>query len=160
MDVRSFFDLTAITDSGDANFLRILQENHLVRSTLRCRRRSCRRFCKIRSKTKANVPFMKLFVCYKCQKEYSILEGSFFASLQRISVALVLQILWCWSCEMRTGVAAKFLNVPRKRIVQIYRYFRDIVSWKLLQEDDLFILGKYVNKMKLIEVRPFVKYKF
>lgn len=53
----------------------------------------------------------------------------------------MLFIMWSWACEQPVGSAGPYIGLPRDTIVQMYRYIRDICSWKLLQ-DDIHKLGE------------------
>lgn len=74
---------------------------------------------------------------------YSILDNSFFQR-SHIPVRVTIHIMWHFICEVRAGCTAMSLGVPIKSVIQQNRFLRDICSWKLLQENELFLLGMMV----------------
>ncbi|KAH1021221.1 hypothetical protein HUJ04_010760 [Dendroctonus ponderosae] len=48
------------------------------------------------------------------------------------------KLVWLWVCEAGAGVATMLTGTPLKSVIQYYRFFRGICSWKLLQDDQLF----------------------
>ena len=124
----------------DRQFVAYLQQVNLLRSTLRCKVRTCRRECNLI--VNARKPLGHVFYCKRCKKQYSILLNSFFETI-KVPPRKVIYVMWCWSCEMRVGCTVMNTGVSKYSVIQIYRWIRDICSWKLLEEDGLFKLGMY-----------------
>lgn len=140
MDVNTVFDLMRLLSLDDENFLQQLQNYGLIRRNLRCLTRNCRRYCDIFRRSRAVLKVA--FFCKRCKRTYSILKGSFFEE-SRVSIREILFLLWEWSCEARSGVAAMSSGCSRSNVIQQYRFFRDVVSWQLLRNDNLFLFGNY-----------------
>jgi hypothetical protein len=138
MEVFSCADLSSYINCDDEAFVDLLQRSSLIRRNLRCKKANCRRYCNLRRREDAVLSHV--FFCLRCQRQYSIVDGSFFVTL-RVPPRTILWLLWNLVCEIRAGSSAMHLGIPRQTVIQQYRYFRDVCSWKLLQEPDLFLLG-------------------
>lgn len=110
----------------------------LLQREYRCEVRTCRRICALRRRQ--NVQLRHHFYCNRCRRQYSLLQDSFFATC-KLPVKDIFSILWMWACNSRVGVTATVLNIERQTILQYYRYFRDVCSWKLLRSPELFEVG-------------------
>lgn len=139
MNFQSIEGVLAFFSEEDGEVVRNLSACGLLRSEYHCKVRTCRRICVTRRK-KSNVQLGHYFYCNRCRRSYSILRNSFFDTC-KIPVKDIFCILWMWACKSRVGVTVAVLNIPLQTVVQYYRYFRDICSWKLLQSPDLFELG-------------------
>lgn len=84
-----------------------------------------------------------MFFCEKCEKSFSILSDFFYNMKTSVRDNLLVMRFWLgfWVCDIRTVSAAMLLGVSEAVFIQTYRYFGDIISWKLLKEDDLFVFG-------------------
>lgn len=141
MNILTNNNLQNIINLPDRELINYLQGVNLLKRIYRCRSRGCRRQCVIIHKNGASLNHS--FYCSRCRKFYSILTKSFFSKMN-VPVRDTLHLFWLWSCEVRTSCAAMYTGFTKKCIVQIYRYIRDILSWKLLQEPDNFMLGKRI----------------
>lgn len=132
-------DLMRIIFLKDEQLFNLLQNCSLVLSNFRCSVNRCRRFCNLQKRE--NCPLGFVFCCPSCKKKYSIFKVSFFEK-SKISVRDVLFLLW-------NGLAKPALELQFRLqvVIQQYRFFRDVCSWKLLQNADLFLLGKYMVKL-------------
>lgn len=133
MNVESVDQIYEIAYKSDEDLLYFFQRNRFVKLNYRCKVRNCRRYCVARKKEGSNSLIM-IFYCSRCRKDVSVLTGTFFENM-RVPVRSVLKLMWLWSCDIRTLLAAIVLKIPR--------YFRDIVSWKLLQPNqaNAFLMG-------------------
>lgn len=141
MNVESLDEIYEIVYKSDEDLLHFFQRNSFVKLNYRCKVRNCRRYCVVRKKEGSNSLNMT-FYCSRCRKDVSVLMGTFFENM-RVPVRSVLKLMWLWSCDIRTLLAANVLKISRKIVIQQYRYFRDIVSWKLLQPNqaNAFLMG-------------------
>ena len=139
MEVTCFSEVSQIIAKDDLNLVKYLQEKQLLLNKFRCNNRNCRRMCVLMKNEGCN-SLGYCFYCRKCKKKFSLLTSSFFQKA-KLPIRDILVLMWIWSCGIRSRPAAEFSGFPRITIIQYYRYFRDIVSWKLLQNDDIFVLG-------------------
>lgn len=142
MEFENLGDVYKLLIKEDLELVRTFQELGLIKRNYRCKRRNCRRPCSLRKKSKSN-SLNAVFSCKHCKVDYSIFLGSFFEKIS-IPIKQVFTLMWLWACETRSGCAAAILGIRKATVVQIYRYFRDIISWKLLQNPDIFRLGKTI----------------
>ncbi|KAK4883909.1 hypothetical protein RN001_000180 [Aquatica leii] len=136
--IRSIEDIFSFFTREQSQVLAELQQWGLVRSTLRCPSRRCRRHCVQRIRSSAVLGHN--FVCRMCKRHYSILKGSFFEKM-RLPVRKVMYLLYFWSCLTPAGITARLMNLRLSTVCQHYRFIRDVVSWKLLQVPEMFKLG-------------------
>ena len=139
MEVTCFSEVSQIIAKDDLNLVKYLQEKQLLLNKFRCNNRNCRRMCVLMKNEGCN-SLGYCFYCRKCKKKFSLLTSSFFQKA-KLPIRDILVLMWIWSCGIRSRPASEFSGFPRITIIQYYRYFRDIVSWKLLQNDDIFVLG-------------------
>lgn len=140
MNVRSLNDLENITKQSDTDLVIFLQNLNLLKKDMKCNTRNCRRKCIVVRKQGCS-SLNYAFYCKSCKKFYSILKKSFFEKI-KVPVRDILKIMWLWACETRSGVSQMIMGTSKKRIIQVYRYFRDITSWKIIKEEELFVFGK------------------
>lgn len=142
MDIKNIKDLYNIINKSDEELINYLQGVNLIRNVFRCKQRTCRVVCSV-TKKKGCSSLNHFFRCKRCRRAYSIFSGTFFSNV-KLPIRDVLLVMWYWSCETRSGCVSMITGLTSNCVVQLYRYFRDILSWKLLQEDDLFTLGKLI----------------
>lgn len=140
MNVSSYSDVMNIINLSDEELVRYLQNVGLLKRSLRCKKRNCRAKCVVVVK-RGICSLNTAFYCKKCKIHLSVLKGTFFSQM-RVTVRDVLMVMWCWACEVRSGCTAMLANTNKKKIIQLYRYFRDILSWKLIANPNLFLLGR------------------
>ena len=70
----------------------------------------------------------------------SVREGSFFTK-SKLSLTKWLILLYWWSREYPVTDAAEEAEVTETTAIQVYQYFRDICSWRLLTHDSPLKLG-------------------
>ena len=86
-----------------------------------------------------------------CKSSKSVRDSSWFYNM-RIPIQKALHLIYLWSIRTPVCNARKMTDVSEKSIIQIYRYLRDIASWKLMQvmngnrEENQEILPSYRNK--------------
>lgn len=158
MNISSAFDLHGLLHQEDREFLQLLQNAGLVRHSFRCPNRNCRQMCTLQSRQAAALGYV--FRCSRCRTFHSILKGSFFEN-QRLTVRQILYIMFLWACEARLGTVVNITAISKKSIVQEFRFIRDICSWKLLQDNEPFLLGKFLlcKKYNLIIMKLFQLYR-
>lgn len=139
MEVHNIYDIINIMNLNDSELITRLQEAGLLNTNFRCPVRRCRRPCTLQNRSVAVLG--AIFCCNWCKKRYSLLTGSFFSQMI-IPIRSVFFLMWEWACEIRAGCAAMALGCSRVTAIQQYQFYRDICSWKLLQHEDLFLLGK------------------
>lgn len=49
--------------------------------------------------------------------------------------------MFLWSSHISSRCASFLTQVPKKSVIQYFTYFRDICSWKILQDINNFIFG-------------------
>ncbi|XP_034237593.1 uncharacterized protein LOC117643053 [Thrips palmi] len=71
------------------------------------------------------------FYCKKCKKFKNVTDGTFFDTT-KIEFEDFFVLLWLWASHTSVKVARNLTNFSKVTIIQYFRYFRDICSWKLL----------------------------
>jgi hypothetical protein len=80
MEVFSCADLSSYINCDDEAFVALLQRSSLIRRNLRCKKANYRRYCNLRRREDAVLSHV--FFCLRCRRQYSIVDGSFFATLK------------------------------------------------------------------------------
>lgn len=153
MEINRIHEIMAVINKTDLELVTYLQGVGLLKHEMRCQTRRCRRPCRVRQKEGAN-SLNSAFWCAFCRRDFSILHGTFFEKMN-ISVRDVLLVMWFWATEVRSGCTAQSTGLRKQAVIQIYRYFRDICSWKVLQplQADHFLFGKdIVSHMNCVQV--------
>jgi hypothetical protein len=75
-----------------------------------------------------------------CRKTQSLRHGSFFEK-SKLSLQKWLVLLHWWIREYPVIDAAEEAKVTEATAIQVYQYFRDICSWRLLTHDSPMLLG-------------------
>ena len=75
-----------------------------------------------------------------CRKTQSLRHGSFFEK-SKLSLQKWLILLHWWIREYPVTDAAEEAEVTETTAIQVYQYFRDICSWRLVTHDSPMLLG-------------------
>jgi len=75
-----------------------------------------------------------------CRKSVGLRDGTFFAKSQLTLQQWMVLMHW-WSREYPVTDAAQEAKVEKKTAIQMYQYFRDVCSWRLLNHDAPLMLG-------------------
>ena len=75
-----------------------------------------------------------------CRKTQSLRHGSFFEK-SKLSLQKWLVLLHWWIREYPVTDAAEEAKVTETTAIQVYQYFRDICSWRLVTHDSPMLLG-------------------
>ena len=73
-------------------------------------------------------------------KTKSIQQGSFFSQAKLLLQKWLLPMHW-WARDYPVTDAAQEAKISEVMAVQVYRYFLDICSWRLLTHDAPLLLG-------------------
>lgn len=140
MNIENLEELFEVFGSQSENIdvLKVLREFGLLRSQLRCKKNTCR--CNCLSVKREKHVLGHAFFCRRCKTLYSVLTDSLFEQV-RVSIRKVIQLLFFWSCLTPVAVVSRLINMRKGSICRQYRFFRNIVSWKLSQVPELFRLG-------------------
>ncbi|XP_050501203.1 uncharacterized protein LOC126881167 [Diabrotica virgifera virgifera] len=138
MEVSSIFDIINITQRNDAELMQYLQSVGLIKKQFKCKIRNCRRICTVRRK-EGSYRLNHCFWCFKCRKMYPITIGTFFERI-RVPVRTLFYIMWCWACQLPVKNTTELISLQKGSVVNMYAHLRNILSWKLLQEEP-FLLG-------------------
>lgn len=126
------------SENDKLTIVKRFQEANLLPKNWRCTGRNCRKKCVLHKTSMDN--FGYLFYCKKCKKRYSIRKNTFFENIH-MAIEDVMWLLYAWSSLCPAIVASRMLVCRKASVVQMYRFFRDITSWKLLQIPEAFYLG-------------------
>lgn len=139
MDFKSVSDVSCFFNGNDKLVvLEKLQELCLLKKDLRCKIGNCRRKCVLRSTDSDSLGY--IFFCKNCKKKYSVRTHSFFENI-KLTIENVFLLLFSWCALCPVNVASSMHNIRRNSVVQMYRFFRDIASWKLLESPNLLKVG-------------------
>ena len=61
------------------------------------------------------------------------------STIQKVSLRIWLMMIWFWTIEFPVTKAAAQAKIAESSAVAFYQWFRDICSWKLLQQQ--MVLG-------------------
>ncbi len=78
--------------------------------------------------------------CPDCYTFKSVRHGSFF-SKSRLPLQKWLLLMQKWSRELPVIEAADDVEVTEKSAIQLYQYFRDVCTWRLVHHDPQIVLG-------------------
>ncbi|CAH1101731.1 unnamed protein product [Psylliodes chrysocephalus] len=137
MDKKNIIDVVDIYKKTDEELLSWLTDKKLIKKC-RCKIPTCRRECVIHKRQCSN-SINYVYFCKKCRKTYSKFKGSFFENIN-VNVRMIILIMWYWAIGSRVGVTVAATNLSKPSVIQLYRYFRDVISWKVLRDQD-FLLG-------------------
>lgn len=135
---QNYKDIVVFFQGSDEEIVHRLQNGHIVINAWRCRNRNCRRMCRLQHNASYYLNYC--FICPNCNRRYPVTDGSFLEDV-RISAENVFYIMWLWCTLTPATSARQIVGLPKATVLQYYRYFRDIASWKLLQVPELFRLG-------------------
>lgn len=134
----NYKDIVLYFQDSDQEVIRKLQNENIIKTVWRCRNRNCRRMCRLRHNDDYYLNFS--FFCPNCNQRYPVTSGSFFEDM-RISAEKIFFTMWLWCTLTPATSAQQIVGLPKAAILQLYRYFRDIASWKLLQTPEMFQFG-------------------
>ena len=77
--------------------------------------------------------------CPECHAYKSLRNGPFFEKSKKLSLKTCLQLLHHWCMDMPVTKAAKQANISEKRCIDVYQWFQDVCTTKLLSTS--IILG-------------------
>ena len=72
--------------------------------------------------------------CPNCKKSLLLRSGTFFDQ-SRLQLRQWIVLMYWWAREYPVKDAAEEAQADEKTAIQIYQYFRDICSWRLLSRD-------------------------
>ena len=78
--------------------------------------------------------------CPTCYTFRSVRHKSFF-SKSRLSLQKWLLLMHLWSRDCPVTDAAQEVEITEKSAIQLYQYFRDVCSWRLVNHDPQIVLG-------------------
>lgn len=111
-----------------------LQEMKLLRQNGKCRKCRIQRTLRLRRNS-------CVARCPKCKdKEISVAKGTFFEQV-RFAYKSVLTVMFAWAAHISVNDTHRLFNYRKDTVAKIFRYFRDVCSWKLLRDKDNFRLG-------------------
>lgn len=84
--------------------------------------------------------FLCRWRCHECRKTMSLRQGSFF-SKSKLPLQKWLLLMHWWARDYPVTDAAQEAKISKVTAVQVYQYFRDICSWRLLHHDAPLLLG-------------------
>lgn len=70
------------------------------------------------------------YQCPKCNRKSGLFEGTFFEQT-RLTVQVIMQLLFCWSAHASPSVTTNLTSQRIGTVCQWFRFFRDICSFKL-----------------------------
>jgi hypothetical protein len=147
-EVQSIFDLYEIFNKEKEELGQSLSSEGFVKSGINLKCKKCR--CKLRVRKRASSRLGFLYICYKCEKTLSPLQGSFLENL-RASIRDEFIIIWFWCAKARASTVSSILKIDKKTIFHCYEFCQEIASWKLKKSPEKLKLGNVSDKIQIEE---------
>lgn len=138
MQAASIEEIVRFFHREDDEIILGLQAANLLPRRPRCNNRNCRR--PLTLQRRASEQLGHTFKCSRCATRRSILRGTFFEAMH-VPVKKCVTLMWLWAAQTQAAAAAAIMNMRKQTVLQQFRFFRDICSWKLVQTPELFLLG-------------------
>ncbi|PSN47676.1 hypothetical protein C0J52_18405 [Blattella germanica] len=144
-EVESLDQLYALIGTGtnegkddSRELVEMLQREGLIRKCRRCTSQQCRSPTKLLTSSSHKGGYCSY--CSRCRRRRSLIIRSFFENMT-LSFRNVLKLMYFWALNTGVRSAVHATGVSRKSVAHYFGYFRDICSWKMLQDAERFKFG-------------------
>ena len=137
-DVSSIYDVTNYFAADDKTVIQRLQGDRLIKQCGRCRFRRCRRQTVLYRNTDYKGNYAKY--CKTCRKFESLTSGTLFEETH-LGFRDIVMLAFLWSEDICVTNSAGLIDLPKSTIVHYQSYFREIASWKLINDQNNFNFG-------------------
>ena len=134
----SLLDLGPVIFGPKQGLITYLQNKHLLAQSMQCHR--CALPMQLQTRDTSVCSDGYSWRCSQCYTYRSIRHDSFF-SKSRLSLQKWLLLMHLWSRDCPVTDAAKEAQITEKSAIQLYQYFRDVCSWRLVSYDPPVALG-------------------
>lgn len=134
----SLMEVGPIIFGSKINLIQFLQHEKLLARTMTCP--NCQIPMNFQTRDESVCSDGHSWRCPDCYTFKSVRHNSFF-SKSRLPLQKWLLLMQQWAREVPVTCAADEAEVTEKTAIQIYQYFRDVCSWRLVNHDPQILLG-------------------
>lgn len=134
----SLLELGPIIFGPKRGLINFLQNKHLIARNMDCQQCGIAMNLQTRDETVCSDCYS--WRCPTCYTFRSVRHRSFF-SKSRLSLQKWLLLMHLWSRDCPVTDAAQEVEITEKSAIQLYQYFRDVCSWRLVHHDPQIVLG-------------------
>ena len=144
----SLLELGPVIFGPKQDLINFLQNKHLLAQSMQCQ--NCALPMQLQRRDTSVCSDGCSWRCPQCYTYKSLRHQSFF-SKSRLSLQKWLLLMHLWSRDCPVTDAATEVEITEKSAIQLYQYFRDVCSWRLVNHDPPIALGGAGNVVAIDE---------